>query len=186
LSTAGDDLTGPLVLVLQATVAGPVAAAAATANKAPTRPTIASLETSPGTNPTSSFLTARSAAYQTRMIQAFLTADKGGAFRTDPALVARRPAVATPPLAELTVFAKPNDLAFKSPSLQTWFNDTAEGWLDDKPHLHTTSDEVFIVLDGTIVVSVEGEMVRIGPGEFCCFRAGLTHQIVAAEPLCAH
>jgi mannose-6-phosphate isomerase-like protein (cupin superfamily) len=76
----------------------------------------------------------------------------------------------------------PNELAFRSESLQVWFNETASGWVDDGPHLHTVSDEMFVVLAGTVVVEVEGEHVRVGPGEFCCFPAGLSHQIVATEP----
>lgn len=76
----------------------------------------------------------------------------------------------------------PSDLAFPSESLQIWFNDTGTRWSDDRPHLHAASDEIFVVLEGTVVVAVEGKSVRVGPDEFCCFPAGLVHQIVATEP----
>jgi mannose-6-phosphate isomerase-like protein (cupin superfamily) len=76
----------------------------------------------------------------------------------------------------------PDDLAFRSELLQVWFNDRTEPWSDPGPHLHTESDELFIVLEGVLLVEVDGEQVRVGPGEFCCFPAGLLHQIVAIEP----
>jgi mannose-6-phosphate isomerase-like protein (cupin superfamily) len=76
----------------------------------------------------------------------------------------------------------PDDLAFRSDALQVWFNDRAEPWSDPGPHFHTGSDEVFVVLEGALLVDVDGEHVRVGPGEFCCFPAGLVHQIVSIEP----
>lgn len=75
----------------------------------------------------------------------------------------------------------PDELAFESDRLQVWFNDT-EGWADSSPHLHTGSDEMFVVLSGALVVEVDGQQIRVGPDEFCCFPAGLLHQIVSAEP----
>jgi len=64
----------------------------------------------------------------------------------------------------------PNDLAFQSDSLQVWFNDNpSDAWKDPGPHLHTDSDEMFIVLEGALHVAVDGNVVRIAPGEFCCF-----------------
>ena len=63
-----------------------------------------------------------------------------------------------------------------------WFNDRpSEPWSDPGPHFHTDSDEMFVVLDGALLVAVDGEPVRIGAGEFCCFPAGLLHEIVAIE-----
>jgi mannose-6-phosphate isomerase-like protein (cupin superfamily) len=76
----------------------------------------------------------------------------------------------------------PDELAFESEALQVWFNDRAEDWTDPGPHLHTRSDEMFVVLDGALLVEVDGEHVRVGPGEFCCFPAGSLHQIVSIEP----
>ena len=76
----------------------------------------------------------------------------------------------------------PDDLAFRSDALQVWFNDRSEPWSDPGPHFHAESDEMFVVLEGALLVEVDGERVRVGPGEFCCFPAGLPHQISSIEP----
>lgn len=75
---------------------------------------------------------------------------------------------------------EPGDHAFawQSDQLQVWFNNSAFEWTDERPHAHRSSDEVFVVLEGTVVVEVEGRRVSVGPNEFCCFPAGLAHQIV--------
>src|SRR6266540_3282725 len=76
----------------------------------------------------------------------------------------------------------PNDLAFRSDSLQVWYNDRpSEPWADSEPHFHTESDEMFVVLEGALLVAVDGEVVRVGAGEFCCFPAGLPHELVEIE-----
>lgn len=74
------------------------------------------------------------------------------------------------------------DVAWTSDRLQIWFNDTAESWTDDGVHAHTDSDEVFIVLEGTVILDVAGERVEVGPGEFCCFPDGLPHAVVETIP----
>jgi mannose-6-phosphate isomerase-like protein (cupin superfamily) len=76
----------------------------------------------------------------------------------------------------------PDELAFRSDALQVWFNDRDEPWSDPGPHLHSGSDEMFVVLEGALLVEAGGEQVRVGPGEFCCFPAGLLHQILSIEP----
>jgi mannose-6-phosphate isomerase-like protein (cupin superfamily) len=76
----------------------------------------------------------------------------------------------------------PSDLAFQSESLQVWFNETTEAWADDRAHFHTSSDEMFVVLEGTLVVPVEDRRVRVEAGQFCSFEAGLMHRIVSTEP----
>lgn len=40
------------------------------------------------------------------------------------------------------------------------------------------SDEIFVVLEGVVIVEVDGERVEIGPGEFCCFPSGQEHSVV--------
>ena len=75
-----------------------------------------------------------------------------------------------------------HEAAWKSDRLQVWFNDTAEGWRDDGKHAHTDSDEIFIVLEGTVILDVAGERVEVGPGEFCCFPDGLSHAVVGTVP----
>jgi mannose-6-phosphate isomerase-like protein (cupin superfamily) len=75
----------------------------------------------------------------------------------------------------------PNDLGFTSRQLQIWYNNTTTGWKDERPHAHRESDECFVVLRGVLTVDVEGERVTIGPGEFCCFHAGVFHAIVDVQ-----
>jgi RimJ/RimL family protein N-acetyltransferase len=38
------------------------------------------------------------------------------------------------------------------------------------------------VLRGALTVDVEGQRVRVGPREFCCFPAGVFHAVVEVEP----
>ena len=74
------------------------------------------------------------------------------------------------------------DVAWRSDRLQIWFNNTELGWQDDGSHAHAASDEIFIVLEGTVVIEVDGARVEIGPGEFCCFPQGLAHSVVETRP----
>jgi mannose-6-phosphate isomerase-like protein (cupin superfamily) len=73
-----------------------------------------------------------------------------------------------------------DDFGFQSEQLQIWYNNTDESWLDEreKPHMHTTSDECFIVLNGTLVVEVEGKRFSVGPRQYCCFPCGSFHAIL--------
>lgn len=75
-----------------------------------------------------------------------------------------------------------DDIGFASERLQIWYNHTERSWRDLAPHAHERSDECFIVLAGRLVVEVEGERHEIGPGEFCCFPAGVFHCIVEVYP----
>lgn len=75
-----------------------------------------------------------------------------------------------------------DEVGFRSEQLQIWYNNTTKGWADDKPHAHLESDEIFIVLRGSIVVEVEGERFTIGPREFCCFPRGIFHSVIEAHP----
>jgi mannose-6-phosphate isomerase-like protein (cupin superfamily) len=65
---------------------------------------------------------------------------------------------------------------------QVFYNNTTSGWRDDGSHAHEHSDEIFIVLEGTVVVDVDGERVEMGPGEFCCFPARLRHAVIETRP----
>lgn len=73
---------------------------------------------------------------------------------------------------------KDDQIGWRSERLQVWFNNTQNEWVDPAPHAHRASDEIFVVLEGTLIVEVEGRRVSVGPGEFCCFPDGLAHQIV--------
>jgi mannose-6-phosphate isomerase-like protein (cupin superfamily) len=74
-------------------------------------------------------------------------------------------------------------VSFRSERLQIWYNNTAKNWVQvpETPHRHTGSDEIFIVLNGALIVEAEGRRERIGPREFCCFPQGQLHAIVAVE-----
>jgi len=72
---------------------------------------------------------------------------------------------------------------FESNKIQIWYNNTEESWVEDGelPHKHRESDECFIVLNGTLVVDVEGEQFSIGPGEYCFFPSGVFHNILEVK-----
>ena len=76
----------------------------------------------------------------------------------------------------------PDDLAFQSDLLKVWYNDRpTEPHSDPGSHFHAESDEMFIVLEGALIVEVNGETVRVEAGEFCCFPAGVLHGVTAIE-----
>lgn len=77
----------------------------------------------------------------------------------------------------------PDDVGFQSRQLQIWYNTTDQGWVGEgeAPHLHTESDECFIVLRGALVVEVDRQRHTIGPREFCCFPRGVLHAIVEVQ-----
>lgn len=72
----------------------------------------------------------------------------------------------------------PSDVGWQTDDLQIWFNNSDEPWRDPRLHIHDHSDEVFVVLEGELVVEVSGGRVAIGSGEFCCFRKGTPHAVV--------
>lgn len=76
----------------------------------------------------------------------------------------------------------PDSVGFQSELLQIWYNNTDKSWADPMPHAHQHSDELFIVLRGSLVVEVEGERFTIGPREFCCFPQGIYHSVVEVHP----
>jgi len=78
----------------------------------------------------------------------------------------------------------PDGTGFQSERLQIWYNNTDENWVGagEEPHVHTQSDECFIVLQGELVVDVEGERFTVGPREFCCFARGVYHAIAEVRP----
>lgn len=73
-------------------------------------------------------------------------------------------------------------VAWQSDRLQLWFNNTDTEWHDDGLHAHQGSDEIFVVLEGRVVVEVDGDRVTIEPGEFCCFPSGVQHAVLETHP----
>ncbi len=52
-------------------------------------------------------------------------------------------------------------VAWQSDRLQLWFNNTDTEWHDQGLHAHRESDEIFVVLEGTVVVEVDGDRITI-------------------------
>ncbi len=82
----------------------------------------------------------------------------------------------------LSGHTSPNEVGFRSEKLQVWYNNTESKWADPIPHYHTESDEIFVVLKGSMLVEVEDERFLVGPREFCCFPVGVWHSIVEVFP----
>jgi len=68
------------------------------------------------------------------------------------------------------------------PALPVVNNNTNEVRKDTSPHYHTLSDECFIILQGSLIVEVEGERITINEREFCCFPKGMVHSVVKVFP----
>lgn len=91
--------------------------------------------------------------------------------------------VALPDHSALLAGREPNGpVGWQSDRLQLWFNNTETGWQDVGAHAHRESDEIFVVLEGTLVVDVAGVRIEVGPGEFCCFPQGMKHAVVETRP----
>ena len=70
------------------------------------------------------------------------------------------------------------------PKLQIYYRRGDDLSTDERSHAHTVSDEIFIVLSGSVVLDVEGEEVMVGPRESCHFPVGVFHRIVrVTQPL---
>lgn len=72
----------------------------------------------------------------------------------------------------------PDDLAFKSDRIQILWNCSNAPWADPGQHLHTDSDEAYIVLSGALVLEIENERVTVASGEVCFVPAGVFHAVV--------
>lgn len=71
-----------------------------------------------------------------------------------------------------------NHLGLKSDKLQIIYNSTTEPWAGAEPHAHTSSDEVYIVLQGEMAIDVAGKVAVVRAGEFLCVPAGTVHRLV--------
>jgi mannose-6-phosphate isomerase-like protein (cupin superfamily) len=72
-------------------------------------------------------------------------------------------------------------LSFQSEGLQVIFNDTSTPWCDAVAHAHRESDEIYIVLDGAMVIAVDDELFNVAAGEVLCVPLGVVHQLVRVE-----
>lgn len=71
-----------------------------------------------------------------------------------------------------------DDLGFKTEHLQILYRNTDEPWSDPDEHLHAASDECFLVLQGTLVIEVEGKCHEVGPRAVCFFGRGTRHRLI--------
>ena len=84
----------------------------------------------------------------------------------------------------LTVVSGPNPPTldgFRSARLQVlhWRDDHELS--DPGPDLHESSDEVYVVLEGSIDVRVEDDTIRISSDEVLVVGAGVVHSLVAVQ-----
>lgn len=60
-------------------------------------------------------------------------------------------------------------------------------WRVDEPysdigsHLHTESDEVYVVLEGAIDLDIDGSIVQLDAGEALTVGAGISHALVVVH-----
>lgn len=84
----------------------------------------------------------------------------------------------------LTVVSGPNPPTadgFRSTRVQVLHWRVDHEFSDPGPHLHESSDEVYVVLDGSIDVQVEEGTIRVGPDEALVVGAGVVHSLVAVQ-----
>lgn len=75
-----------------------------------------------------------------------------------------------------------NEIGFRSDRLQINYFNTDKDWRDPLPHAHQESDECYLILRGSLVLEIEGEIVTLRPHEFCCLPQGAFHQIIEVHP----
>ncbi len=85
----------------------------------------------------------------------------------------------------LTVICGPNppdDNTLRSERLQVlhWRVDTP--FTDPVAHRHTSSDEVYIVIDGILTLDIERRDGTVGPDRSCAVPAGVVHAVIAVHP----
>lgn len=84
----------------------------------------------------------------------------------------------------LTVIAgpqPPSDDGFRSDRIQVLHWRVDEPFGDDGTHLHRTSDEVYVVIEGAIELEVAGSRITVAAGEAVTVGAGVPHALVAVQ-----
>ena len=71
-----------------------------------------------------------------------------------------------------------DEFSFASDNLQVIYNCTDEPWADESAHCHDISDEIYIVMEGCMVLDVEGERMAVEAGDYLCVAAGVVHRLV--------
>ena len=84
----------------------------------------------------------------------------------------------------LTVIAgpkPPSDDGFCSDRLQVLHWRVDEPFGDDGTHLHRSSDEVYVVLEGAIDLEIDGSRSTVAAGEAVTVGAGVPHALVSVR-----
>ncbi|GAB3917710.1 hypothetical protein GCM10011575_41640 [Microlunatus endophyticus] len=84
----------------------------------------------------------------------------------------------------LTVVSGPNPPTsdgFRSTRVQVLHWRVDREFSDPGPHLHESSDEVYVVLEGSIDVQVKNDTILVGPDEALVVGAGVVHSLVAVQ-----
>ena len=84
----------------------------------------------------------------------------------------------------LTVIAgpqPPSDDGFCSDRIQVLHWRVDEPYGDDGTHLHRTSDEVYVVLEGAIDLEIDGSPITVTAGEAVTVGAGISHALVSVQ-----
>jgi len=83
---------------------------------------------------------------------------------------------------ELLSGSKPtSDDCFESKSVQIIYNCTQVSWSDTDVHYHTNSDEIYIVLEGAMNLTVNGKSICIEEGEYLCVARHEPHQLLSVK-----
>lgn len=85
---------------------------------------------------------------------------------------------------QLTVIAgpqPPSDDGFRSDRIQVLHWRVDEPYGDDGTHLHQTSDEVYVVLEGSVDLEIDGSTVTVTAGEAVTVGAGVPHALVTVQ-----
>ncbi|MGC4192866.1 MAG: cupin domain-containing protein [Thermomicrobiales bacterium] len=75
----------------------------------------------------------------------------------------------------------PDPLCFPSDHLQILCNSSDTPWVDPGVHFHEASDEAYLVLQGTMTLQIDGELVVVGAGEICFVAAMVPHAVVHVD-----
>lgn len=84
----------------------------------------------------------------------------------------------------LTVVSGPNPPTpdgFRSTRVQVLHWRVDDDFSDPGPHLHESSDEVYVVLEGSIDIQLAEETIRVGSDEALVVGAGVVHSMIAVQ-----
>ncbi len=71
--------------------------------------------------------------------------------------------------------------SFESKNIQIIFNNTNIGWADELKHCHEYSDEIYIVLDGSMSIFLGGITHHVAKDEYFCVPKGVLHKLESVE-----